>query len=113
MLAKFSRVYRMAPIVALVTSLWILAGCGEEKPDSAPAVAPVGERVLVRHILIQYRGAEATTPEITLTRVQADSLVRALHTRLEAGERFDELAREYSDDASKAEGGEIAPLEPG
>jgi peptidyl-prolyl cis-trans isomerase SurA len=73
----------------------------------------VGERVLVRHILIQFKGAEGATPEITRTRVQADSLVRALHTRLEAGERFDELAREYSDDASRAEGGEIAPLQPG
>jgi len=113
-LARFlPRMPRAVRLAALAGGLWVLAGCGKDKPETAPGVAPVGERVLIRHILIQYRGAESATPEITRTRIQADSLVHALHTRLEAGERFEDLAREFSDDASRAEGGEIAPLQPG
>jgi len=100
-------------MAALLCGLWLLFGCGEEKPAPGPAVAPVGDRILVRHILLQFKGAEGALADVVRSRSQADSLARALHARLEAGERFEDLAREFSDDASREEGGEIAPLEPG
>ena len=100
-------------IAVLVVGSWVLWGCGEEKPAPAPAAAPVGSRALVRHILLQFKGAEGAPADVVRSRSQADSLARVLHARLEAGERFEDLAREFSDDASSEEGGEIAPLEPG
>lgn len=100
-------------VIVLLCGSWLLWGCGEEKSAPAPAAIPVGERILVRHILLQYRGADGAPAEVVRNRAQADSLAQALLARIEAGERFEDLAREFSDDASRAEGGEIAPLEPG
>lgn len=99
--------------VAASLALGGLAGCGEEKPQAVPALQQTGETVRVRHILVQFKSAQGATAEVTRSRAEADSLVRALAARLEAGEDFAALAREYSDDASRTEGGEIAPIQPG
>ena len=67
----------------------------------------------MRHILVQYVGAQGTTADVKRSRASADSLAAALDKRLAAGEDFAALARQYSDDASAEEGGEIMPLQPG
>jgi len=102
---------------ALVAAAFVLgAGCGDEKPQPAAtklAPQPGGQQIRVRHILIQYAGATETPPKVVRSKAAADSLAQDLHTRITKGEDFAELARQYSDDASAAEGGEIAPLQPG
>jgi peptidyl-prolyl cis-trans isomerase SurA len=65
----------------------------------------------VRHILIRKAGAPGSGPE-TRSQASADSLAQALLQRIRAGEDFRELAREYSEDPSSVDGGEIAPLLP-
>lgn len=88
-------------------------GCGDDKPAPPQQQAGTGAGVRVRHILIQFRGATGAPPGMTRTRSQADSLTKSLASRLAAGADFAALAREYSDDTSREEGGEIAPLQPG
>jgi peptidyl-prolyl cis-trans isomerase NIMA-interacting 1 len=74
---------------------------------------PTAEVVRVRHILIQYAGAQGAGTTVKRGKAAADSLARSLRLRVERGEEFGRLAQEFSDDASAAEGGEIAPLQPG
>ena len=58
------------------------------------------QQTLVRHILV--RPSEIRTPEETA------ELIRTVHTKLVAGEDFEELAKEYSEDpASALAGGEL------
>jgi parvulin-like peptidyl-prolyl isomerase len=94
---------RLRRLTAVLGMLAVVAACSK-KQDAAPAPAlqPVGEQVRVRHILVQYRGAENAGPKIVRTKAQADSLIHALAARAANGE-----------DSSSAERGEIAPLRPG
>ena len=60
----------------------------------------------VRHILVK--------PTEVLNEQAAENLAVELKARIESGERFDELARQYSDDiGSAAEGGELGWTNPG
>ncbi len=60
----------------------------------------------VRHILVK--------PTEVLNEQAAEDLAVELKARIEAGEEFDELARQYSDDiGSAAEGGELGWTNPG
>ena len=60
----------------------------------------------VRHILVK--------PTEVLNEQAAENLAVELKARIEAGEEFDELARQYSDDiGSAAEGGELGWTNPG
>jgi peptidyl-prolyl cis-trans isomerase SurA len=100
---------------ALLLVLLASHGCRKEKQQPAPAV-PSNELlqgVRVRHILIQYVGAQGAGARVTRSKPAADSLARALRVRIGQGENFSVLAREYSDDASADEGGEVAPIQPG
>ena len=64
-------------------------------------------RVKAQHIL--FRTQEKTTEEITVIRETAAGVL----ARAKAGEDFDELAREYSDDTSAAVGGDLGYFGPG
>lgn len=105
----------MRTIVAAALAIAIaVIGCGKKQDQPAPqAQAPVGEQVRVRHILIEYRGAKGVPDTVKRSKASADSLAQALHARIRAGEQLSTLAREFSDDPSAAEGGEIQPLQPG
>ncbi len=97
---------------ALACVVLLVAGCAKKKEAPAPPPVPAGDLVWVRHILVRFAGAHGATAA-TRSRASADSLVRALRARIDAGEDFRTLAKQYSDDPSAEEGGEIAPLEPG
>lgn len=62
--------------------------------DRRPRGDVIVNELQARHILI--RPSELMSPE------RARELAEELHTRLESGENFEELAREYSDDARSA-----------
>ena len=103
--------------VVLLLVLAVLGACSkkqnqEQEPQSQIQV-PLGEQHRVRHILVQYRGAQGAGEKTTRSKASADSLLESLRERVVAGEDFGDLARKYSDDASAPDGGEIAPLEPG
>ena len=107
---------RRVALAFAVALAWGL-GCGKEKPappsGGTPGSQSGADEVWVRHILIQYAGARGAPKTIQRTRARADSLARAIRGRLDKGEPFAALARQYSDDPSGADGGEVAPLQPG
>jgi len=68
----------------------------EEKPKQS-ALAAEPERVEVQHILISFQG---TIPDENVTRTKEDAevLAKELLVRAKAGEDFDTLVKEYTDD---------------
>lgn len=70
--------------------------------ESHPKEFEHGEQVKLRMILVE---AKPTADETT--RAAARTKVDSIHTRLLAGEDFAVLARQFSDDATKANGGEV------
>ncbi|MCU0611116.1 MAG: peptidylprolyl isomerase [Candidatus Eisenbacteria bacterium] len=69
----------------------------DERADEIPDTP---ERVELQHILLKPGPAPAV-------RAAQDSLLASLKARLAAGESFDALAREYSEDASASLGGDL------
>ncbi len=99
-------------LVALGALPWI--ACSKKaEPARTQTQTPAGEQFRVRHMLLQYKGAEQAGDKVTRSKAAAESLLTALRGRVERGESFADLARTFSDDASASEGGEIAPLKPG
>lgn len=101
--------------VALLLIVAIAGACSKKQDEQTQSQVqvPLGEQHRVRHILVQYQGAQGAGQKNTRSKASADSLVKSLRERVLAGEDFAQLAREYSDDASAPDGGEIAPLQPG
>lgn len=70
--------------------------------------APGRSEVRVKHILITCDSRDPAD------RSRALKLIQELRTRIEQGESFDKLAKEYSDDkASGARGGDMGPMPKG
>ena len=68
----------------------------EEKPRQS-AISDEPERVEVQHILISFQGA-IPDENVTRTKDDADILAKELLERAKAGEDFDSLVKEYTDD---------------
>jgi hypothetical protein len=93
--------------IIVLTAALILPGCQssiKETPDKpendsggSESVSAEPERVTVQHILISFRGA---IPEDSVTRTQAEAeaLAEDIYLRAKAGENFDDLVKEYTDD---------------
>jgi parvulin-like peptidyl-prolyl isomerase len=61
----------------------------------------------VRHILIQYAGAQSAPAKVTRSKEEAFKLAEALHKRISEGADLATLAKENSDCPSAPEGGEL------
>lgn len=79
-----------AVTLALVALLLLPTGCAESRGDEP-------DRVVVQHILVAFSG---TLPERPMLRNEneARSLAQDLLERARAGEDFDALVKEYTDD---------------
>ena len=60
-----------------------------------------------KHILVQYQGSMRARPEITRTKEEALALIQECLKRAQAGEKFEDLAREHSDCPSSSDGGDL------
>lgn len=68
--------------------------------DKKGDVVKFEDQTLVRHILVK--------PSEIRTEKQAEELIESIHVRVESGESFKQLARQYSEDpGSKMEGGDL------
>ena len=113
-----------------IAALAIIAGCGskqapepfdpadqEASEESAPALQssdilerePLANKVEVRHILIgwsdlksAYRGTMDPRAE-SRSREDADAFTKALYDRIKAGESFEDLMEEHSEDRGSAQ----------
>ena len=97
-------------LLMLLACAFVTAGCSEkESAETAETEAPsdmtmdgAGPEgpplIVVQHILV---GFEGTVPgkDITRSREEAEALVGAIMERIEAGEDFDVLVAEYTDDS--------------
>lgn len=59
------------------------------------------------HILVSYEGASSAGEDITRSKADALALAQDLKERLNAGQNFSTLARQYSDGPSGADGGSL------
>ena len=77
--------------------------------QSTEETTEVEEKVSARHILIAYQGAERADATITRTKEEALILIEEVQAKLTAGGVFEDLAKEYTDDASgKENGGDLS-----
>lgn len=94
--------------MTLLISFMILSGCKKgndgdaerstaEKPTKSTLTTDEPERVEVQHILISFQGA-VPDEKVTRTEAEAETLAKELLTRAKAGEDFDALVKEYTDD---------------
>ncbi|MBI3273065.1 MAG: peptidylprolyl isomerase [Planctomycetes bacterium] len=65
------------------------------------------EEVAAAHILVMYKGSMRAPASITRTRREALALVQGLRSKLQAGASFSELAAQFSDCPSGANGGKL------
>jgi parvulin-like peptidyl-prolyl isomerase len=98
-------------------------------PASSPAPTPAGLRSIflapmyhgdappqvrtLRGIQVSWKGAEAATADVDLTRDAAYELAREVVVRLEAGVDFDELSRNHSSLPNRQVGGVLGTFAPG
>lgn len=83
------------------------AGAGKGTPGeqclaraNAPRERKAGEpsKLLIKHILVSYKGAKAAAAEVTRTRMQACLRAESARDEIRAGKDFDEVAARLSDD---------------
>ncbi|MDP2642267.1 MAG: protein translocase subunit SecF [Candidatus Peregrinibacteria bacterium] len=65
------------------------------------------KEVSVSHILISYKDAKRADESVVRTQDEAKQLAEELKTKLESGEDFAKLAKEYSDDKSNKDTGGV------
>ena len=64
--------------------------------------------VSARHILVAYQGAERAGTDVTRTKEEALARIQEVQTKLNEGGSFEDLAKEYTDDATgKDNGGDL------
>ena len=66
-----------------------------------------------KHILVQYQGSMRAGPEITRTKEEALARIQECLKRARAGEKFEDLAQEYSDGPTGPKGGDLGEFPQG
>lgn len=114
-LAKFDPEYKKALGDKIDAGSLIKA----KKGGTSPAIVLIleskepEEQIEASHILVSYAGAVRAAPTVTRTKERADQFARELIKRIQNGENFDALAREFSDGESAEAGGKLGALKKG
>ncbi|MCK5619541.1 MAG: peptidylprolyl isomerase, partial [Candidatus Krumholzibacteria bacterium] len=95
---------RTIGLLFVIAAFILASGCQSKKESDAPASgeqaqrAPEPDYITVQHILIGFSGSLPGKP-ITRTKEEARVLAEEIFNRAQAGENFDALVREYTDDS--------------
>jgi hypothetical protein len=99
---------KLLGLCCVLTLGFILAGCGgateevvnEAASTSTEPAAPEPDRITVQHILIAFEGSVEEGKGVTRSKDEAEQLAQELFERAKAGEDFNALVEEYTDDSS-------------
>ncbi|MGB0678188.1 MAG: peptidylprolyl isomerase [Polyangiales bacterium] len=117
-LPKLRHVHRHEFLFAPAIGFQVLARCAKlaHRSVCATAVAETLEdtmpdSVAASHILLMYSGSARSTA--TRSKEEAQQMISDLHTQVQAGEDFAQLAQNHSDCPSGSQGGELGTFGPG
>jgi hypothetical protein len=81
-------------------------GAGRADPTALEAEDPSGPAEIgARHLLVSYQGALRASPSVTRSKPEAEARAAEALKRAQAGEDFEQLVKEYSDEPGAAERG--------
>jgi hypothetical protein len=89
---------RRVPVFACLLAL-AAVGCGPKSQTVSKSTAPEPDYITVQHILIAFNGS-VEGKNITRSKEEAKALAEDIFRRAKAGEDFDSLVEQYSDDSA-------------
>ena len=96
-------------LILCVAGFSFSCGCGVDNQDSGPTATSLA----ASHILIMHKYSQNCPPDVTRTQIEALDRAEEVAQKAQAPDAdFAALAREFSDGASKQEGGDLGVFAP-